>query len=68
MNDALKQFRPSSNWISAALVTVFVVSFGVIAEELRPGVTTAGFTQYESVAAFSTSDQKSSQRVLFRYR
>lgn len=68
MNDALKKFTPASNWMTAGLVTAFVISIGVIAEELRPGVTTAGLPSTESVAAFSTADEKSSQRVLFRYR
>jgi hypothetical protein len=54
--------------MTAGLVTAFVISIGVIAEELRPGVTTAGLPSTESVAAFSTADEKSSQRVLFRYR
>ncbi len=33
MNDALKRFTPDSNWISAGLLTLLVVSFGIFAEK-----------------------------------
>jgi hypothetical protein len=40
MNTAMKHFRPNMNWISAALLTVFVVSFGIFAENhVRSGIT-----------------------------
>ena len=68
MNDAMKAFAPASNWMTAGLVAAFVLSIGIIAEALRPGVTAAGLPPTEIVAAFSRADEKSSQRVLFRYR
>jgi hypothetical protein len=40
MNTAMKHIRPYMNWISAALLTVFVVSFGIFAENhVRSGIT-----------------------------
>lgn len=37
MNNAFKRIRPNSNWISATLLTLFVVSFGLVAEShIRP--------------------------------
>jgi|AP95_1055475.scaffolds.fasta_scaffold00600_12 hypothetical protein len=36
MNQAIRQFTPSSNWISATLLTLFVVSFGLFAEAHAP--------------------------------
>ena len=68
MNDAMKAFAPASNWMTAGLVAAFVLSIGIIAEALRPGVTAAGQPPTEIVAAFSLAEVKSSQRVLFRYR
>lgn len=32
MNAAIRRFRPSSNWISAALISLFVISFALLAE------------------------------------
>ena len=32
MHEALKRFTPDSNWISAGLLTLLVVSFGIFAE------------------------------------
>ena len=37
MNHAIRQFRPASNWISAALISLFVISFAILAEtHLQP--------------------------------
>jgi hypothetical protein len=32
MNQAIRRFQPNSNWLSAALLTLFVVSFGIFAQ------------------------------------
>jgi hypothetical protein len=32
MNTAITQFRPSSTWITAALLTLFVIAFGIFAD------------------------------------
>ena len=32
MNKAVTRFTPSSNWMSAALITLFVASVGLLAE------------------------------------
>ena len=32
MNDALRSYRPTSNWLTAALLTLLVICFGIFAE------------------------------------
>ena len=36
MNNAIKRFRPSSSWVTATLLTLFVISFAVFAEKHVP--------------------------------
>jgi hypothetical protein len=56
MNTAMKHFRPNMNWISAALLTVFVVSFGIFAENhVRSGITNQ---QMETVFCADTSTDR----------
>lgn len=39
MNTAMKHFKPNMNWVSAVLLTAFVVSFGIFAENhVRSGI------------------------------
>lgn len=45
MNNALKRFTPSTNWISAGLLTLMVVSFGIAADRhARTQLQTIDFT------------------------
>ena len=62
MNQAIRTFHPNSSWISAALLTLLVVSFGLFAE---------GHSQGEHMdpavlPSFCVTDNSVTQ-TLFRY-
>lgn len=63
MNESMRTIRPSSNWLSAMLLTVFVLSFGVFAEShIR-----ANTNSSEVYAGFCSSDSPDQPRTLIRF-
>lgn len=64
MNQAIRTFRPSSSWISAALLTLFVVSFGLFAESHSEREA----AQPEVVGSFcATEASPAKTKTVFRY-
>ncbi len=64
MNEARRTYIPNSNWISAALLTLFVVSFGLFAN----AHTQDAVAQPEVTANFCATENSSTKtRTLFRY-
>ena len=71
MNRAIQQFTPGSSWITAGLLTLFVVSFTLLAEAHRPDTSTTGITGFETSFHFmdrvqhATDDEKSTTLLRF---
>lgn len=67
MNRAIRQFTPNSNWISATLLTLFVVSFGLFAEAHAP----AGYSNSDSangvLSKMCTTQSVGENRMLVRF-
>ncbi|MBT4161050.1 MAG: hypothetical protein HOC70_01315 [Gammaproteobacteria bacterium] len=62
MNNAIRQFRPASNWISAALISVLVISFAALTEaHVRPQ------SENHMVTEFCTGSSDHSNRFFIRY-
>lgn len=63
MNTAMKHFRPTMNWVSAVLLTAFVVSFGIFAENhVRSGI-----TDQQMERAFCTDTSADKNLFFVRY-
>ena len=64
MNDAIQRFTPSTNWVSALLLTVFVFSFGIFAEaHVREGVQANAAVE----PAFCSAGGKERRQALVRF-
>jgi len=62
MNNAIRSFRPASNWISVALISLFVLSFAVLAEgHTRPVADDTVLTE------FCTGKNETTNRFFIRY-
>lgn len=62
INQAINRIKPNSNWISAALLTLFVASFGILAEShVRPDM-----EQNDSVDS-CTGGKTDKNRLFVRY-
>lgn len=66
MNRAIRQYRPNSSWITAGLLTVLVVTFGILAESHRPSDVPVMFTGTGVVKEIKSSSSNDSNRPLFR--
>lgn len=65
MNRAIIQYRPNSSWITAGLLTVLVITFGVIAESHRPSDVPVMFTG-TGVVKVNTADTKDDKLSFFK--
>lgn len=63
MNESLRTIRPSSKWISAGLLTLFVLSFGIFAESHVRANTHSS----DAYAGYCTSDTPDQPRTLIRF-
>lgn len=63
MNESMRKIRPSSNWISAGLLTLFVLSFGIFAEShVRTNANSA-----EAYAGYCSSSNSDQPKTLIRF-
>lgn len=65
MNNAIRQYRPASNWISVALLSLFVVSFAMVAQSHVRDNQSAMVSS--DLSTFCSKSSQRNAKVLFRY-
>ncbi len=67
MNNAIKRFRPSSSWVTATLLTLFVISFAIFAEKHAPAGSASMFFANPTLHQPCETSGIQQNRTLIRY-